>query len=160
MKLIKIPICFLLAVLLCGACKKDKSSSSPADILQNGKWQMIDAHSVMEIGDSLKWVRTFDSIDFCAKDNFILFESEGKAVLNFGTIKCDLSEPQVAIVYWEISTDGKQMLIGDDSTSTTPLSVLSLNSSVLKLAEHEYYYDPVIGDYITSNDTLTYGNIK
>ncbi len=117
----------LLLVLIASvsSCKKS-SDSTPAvapAVAIIGKWKIVSAQSVFA-------GITEDELDDCEKDDVLEFFTGTKVVKSNGATKCDASELASETSTYNLSADGKTLVL-DNETST----VVELSSSRLVLRQ-------------------------
>lgn len=123
----KIVSVFLVFILMSGfiGCKKDATSTSRKDLLTSHNWKMS-AEKISGVAQT---------IEDCAKDNFLAFAANGTYTANPGTIKCDSGET-ILNGTWTLSRDEKSLtvtMMGD----TTVLTIIEFTESKMVLSEND-----------------------
>ena len=124
-----------ISLLIFGlACKKDKKDSK-MDLITFGTWKMI-AFTVNPgydyDGDGDIDTDIFAVTDECERDNIYLFKSIGALEINEGSVKCDVTDPQVYSVDWEFSNNERDILIAGEE-----FHIDELSSSRLKISQDD-----------------------
>jgi hypothetical protein len=108
---------FIVAIAICFgsvACQKDSSSSSgttKTDLITKSSWKFED------VGGDANKDGTIDlslssQLPDCVKDNFLTLSSNGSGVVDEGTLKCDVSDPQTTAVTWSFANNESSLNLG------------------------------------------------
>jgi len=104
---------FFTGALSITACKKDEKSAEEY-LVAASCWKVSKVEALNPLTNTWEDV-TEDTLDDCDLDDCIKFNSDKTVVVNLGTLKCDLSDPdEYETGTWNISSDGKTLTVADD----------------------------------------------
>lgn len=114
------------------ACKKDKSKTN-ADLLKDGKWQMV-AGVLYGVQNGQEFHEdAYADLDECEKDDFITFD-DNKIYIDQGADLCDPNDSQVETANYTLSEDGEYIIFEDGFMGGSDSSrILELSESTLKI---------------------------
>jgi hypothetical protein len=146
----------MCSVLILSGCKKDKAEA-PNDILQQGKWRWSELSFHFYVNDVLTDVTRLDDLDSCTRDNYFLFQPDDVLIMDEGPMKCDSSSPQEIHGTWKLSANGKQFIMGaDNSTENQTFEIVTLNTSVFKIASDLTFFDSSLQMNFRYVDTIVF----
>ena len=156
-KLLLAACCLLLTV---SACKKDKSKSF-RDMVTEGHWQISDIHQLVLVDTAVIFEVTYEDMEACAKDDFLIFDPSGVLIFDQGADKCEPREPQTENQgSWSLSSDGKTLTFDPDSTFSKQYVVQHLNSESALITHYNTSFDSFFNAMLTSIDTIAVRNIR
>jgi len=123
--LISLPFAF-------SACKKDSDPSKTELLTGNKKWVLtaatIDPSITLSSGGTT--TNIYNQLPGCAKDDIIIFATDGKATFDEGATKCAVSDPQTESGTWAFNTD-QTILSLTQNSKTTSISIKTFTSNKL-----------------------------
>ena len=105
----KSTILLLFAALIItglGSCKKDNKSKF--ELLTDKSWRIISSE-LSENGGP--FIDSYPAADDCEKDNFIVFKANNDYESNEGNTKCDPSDPQIEVGYWDLQNNETEFMM-------------------------------------------------
>jgi hypothetical protein len=115
----------LFVLLMCSACEKEESTTTPSII---GKWRFQSS-----IETNLSTMKSQDILMACQNDDIIIFEANGKNTVDHGSSKCDPLEQPIENYTWKLINDNKNLIV-EDSASKDTFNVDEISSDVLRLS--------------------------
>ena len=124
-------VVFSILIVALNACKKDDDKPvSKSSLLTTGTWAMT-AAVTDDDGDGIFETDEFAAFDACFTDNIWTFNSNGSAVVDEGSTKCDPADPQVETGNWQMTNNETNLTIAGE---TYLIEQLDANTLILKLS--------------------------
>jgi hypothetical protein len=125
---------FVFTAIVSTSCKKDedKKPKTREEMLVGKKWQIkaatVDPSITLPGGTTNNW---YNQIPPCSKDDFVMFNSNGKFVDDEGGVKCSVNNPQTVQGDWLFNADKTVITLTYNPGETVSWTIKSLNDSEL-----------------------------
>ncbi len=104
------------------ACKKDKEKTqSKTELLTTGSWKITASVSDND-GNGTYETNEFASFSPCFVDNIFTFKTNGQLELDEGPTKCDVMDPQIETVTWQLTNNEANLVVDSQTYDITELS--------------------------------------
>lgn len=151
------------ACLLFSACKKEVEGTTTApatisktnkDYLTSGRWLLTETWSSSITNRDTNYVDRTPYLAECSKDDLLIFNTDGREVINFGANLCPGQPAIDSLRTWSMPND-KQIkeIQGGPGAPAVLIDILEINASMLKIAMGSY-------DKGNSRITNTYTNLQ
>jgi len=127
-----LPCLFVTSLFFgCSKSNNNNTTKSKTELLQ-GSWHhtsVIYSPAMYDYNnDGVKDAEAYPFTADCQKDDFMTLQTNGVAVFDEGTTKCNPSDPQTRNTTWSLSSDEKTLTV--DGASVT---LIQLDDNVLKV---------------------------
>ena len=127
------------ALITFASCKKEETLIAAPDnqsFLTEGTWKMV--------AETTAGADSFQNHEECETDNTFAFGTDGKAIFDEGTTKCDASAEQTTTGSWAFSGNEKKKFLLVAANFGAEIEIMELNSTTMKWS----YVHPVDLTYI------------
>lgn len=161
MKKIHYVLAIAASALFVTSCDKNKDkvddktpkAKTKTELLTAGKWQMsAGTVSYTVMGQNMSH-DIFKDMEACAKDDFMLFGTDGKVSFDEGATKCDPNDKQTITGDWKFIDNDTKIIMTQDGFSDTG-NVEELSETILKF---NYTYEE---DSISVKSSQTFSRIN
>lgn len=118
-------------IFFCTSCKKENvKTQSKTELLTTGSWKITAAVSDND-GNGSYETNDFASFPPCFVDNIFTFKTNGQLELDEGPTKCDVLDPQIETVAWQLTNNEANIVVANDTYDLT-----ELNTTTFKIKEN------------------------
>ncbi|MEO8583022.1 MAG: lipocalin family protein [Flavitalea sp.] len=128
---------FMLIIIACASpsCKKEAPAKTKLQLLTTASWK-LNALTVDPAydysGDGNSTTNLFALFEECTKDDYSTFRTDGTAVSDQGSLKCDPNEPQSFNMTWAFNEERTKITIDNQE-----YTIVELNSIQLRLTSQQ-----------------------
>jgi hypothetical protein len=119
------PLCVsALLMVATNSCKKEDNVESPlskTDILTTGQWK-VSAFIMDTDGDGKTDTDLYTLYQPCEKDNYRVFQKDGRMEVNEGPTKCFGGSPQSETFPWSFANNETEIIVDGDRSTIVELT--------------------------------------
>ena len=127
------------ALITFASCKKEETLIAAPDnqtFLTSGQWKMV--------AETTAGTDSFQNYEECETDNTFAFATDGRAIFDEGTTKCDVTAEQTTIGSWAFSGIEKKKVFLTETNFALEIDIMEINSTTMKWS----YVHPIDNTYV------------